>query len=474
LQNRAARQARRQIKMLNSPQFFEPRALLRARTLLDEGARLGIACSGGGDSVFLLLAAFEAFPHNAAQFEVLHFNHKVRKNSDSDEKFVRALCKRLKLKLSVGRPEEAFKTVTEDSLREARLHFFKQSAAKRGLSAILQGHHAGDVAETVLMRLMRGSGAGGLSAPRPVSNAGGLELLRPLLNLSKAEIIAELKARKESWCEDESNCGDGFLRNRLRNRIIPLLKEVSEFDFENSALRTRMLLQEDDDALSALLEEELATRNALSKNSLFLTPKSAKSAALARRAVYALSEKSGIKLKNKAADIDAFVSAVMRGESFKLSAGGNFLAYSSHNLEIFLTPASPAKYALRLKEGANALPCGGIVTLEKMRVDVALLQRIKAGMTDHEKEVYLNIPASEVPLCARPLLKDDAYTPIGGKKTRQVSRIFADKKVHPLKRLHIPLVITKSGRIAWAVGCPPCDAFKIVADGLALRLTYTP
>jgi len=132
--------------------------------------------------------------------------------------------------------------------------------ARRRLRVLMLGHQQDDVAETMMMRLARGSGAAGLAAPRPVHAfapakvAGGRFHVRPLLSLKKAEIVRALRACGAEWREDSSNSEGAHFRNRLRRDVIPRWLRASERDALAGAALSRELLEEDDRALEAWVD----------------------------------------------------------------------------------------------------------------------------------------------------------------------------------------------------------------------------
>jgi tRNA(Ile)-lysidine synthase len=117
------------------------------------------------------------------------------------------------------------------------------------------GHHQDDIAETMLMRLARGSGTGGLAAPRPVQRVGGRVHLRPLLALKKEAIVAALRRAGIRWREDRTNAGGGHFRNRIRHHVVPAWQEAAGRDAVAGAALARELLEEDDSALETWLDE---------------------------------------------------------------------------------------------------------------------------------------------------------------------------------------------------------------------------
>lgn len=216
-----------------------------------------VAFSGGADSLALLLLVWTNFPARRRRLVALHFNHRLRgRASNADEAFCRAVCRALKVKFKSAPWTSAPSDPSEAEARTARRAFFDR-ALGRASAALWTGHQQDDVAETMLMRLARGSGTGGLAAPRPVqTQSEGRVHVRPLLSIKKREIEGALKRAGASWREDETNHGVTFFRNRVRASVIPAWqKSAAERDVLAGAARSRRLLDEDDAALEAWLDE---------------------------------------------------------------------------------------------------------------------------------------------------------------------------------------------------------------------------
>lgn len=210
----------------------------------------GIGFSGGADSLALLLAVWVAWPKRRGSLTALHFNHRLRgRESDGDQKFCADVCRSLGVRLVVGRWAGARRGASEAEARAARMAFFEKQAKVMWL-----GHQQDDIAETILMRLARGSGAGGLSAPRPVQELPrGRVHLRPLLSVSKRELADALRAAGAPWREDSSNARGDYFRNRIRGTVLPAWIEAAQRDAVAGAARSRELLAEDDTALESVL-----------------------------------------------------------------------------------------------------------------------------------------------------------------------------------------------------------------------------
>jgi tRNA(Ile)-lysidine synthase len=210
-----------------------------------------VALSGGADSVALLLLLWAHWPQRRSRLRAVHFNHRLRgRAADRDEAFCRRVCRALGVELWVGRRRLAEKIQGEAGARELRFAFIEKQLRTHRAKALWLGHQQNDVAESMLMRLARGSGTAGLAAPRPVHLLpGGRVQLRPLLDLKHEEIVAALGALRLSWREDATNAGGDFFRNRVRNEVLPVWLKSAGRDAVAGAALARDLLDEDDAAL---------------------------------------------------------------------------------------------------------------------------------------------------------------------------------------------------------------------------------
>jgi tRNA(Ile)-lysidine synthase len=244
---------------------LHPAAMLRARAEYLREKRKGgrpsrwaLAFSGGADSLALLLVFWAEGPGRwGRDFVVLHFNHRLRgRAADADEKFCAKVCAALGVTFVAGRWDQARPGASEAEARTARLAFFSREMSRRKLRLLWLAHQQDDIAETMLMRLARGSGAGGLAAPRPVQVfPDGRLHLRPLLTLQKAELIRALRAAGAEWREDETNCEPDFFRNRIRRTVLPAWQKAAGRDVVAGAALARQLLEEDEVALEAWLDQ---------------------------------------------------------------------------------------------------------------------------------------------------------------------------------------------------------------------------
>ncbi len=217
--------------------------------LLRPGVSVVAALSGGPDSVALLDALLRAARKPGMTVVAAHLDHALRKDSRADAQFCEELCDHLKVRLRSGRSRPTAAALREGGLEEAarltRYSFLRRVAREEHASAIVLGHTLDDQAETVLMRLVRGSGALGLSAMKPWDG----ELLRPLLDSRRDAVMAHLKASRLPYRLDPSNTDTAFMRNRVRHELIPLLEAKFNPNIAEALGRTARTLAEEHSAL---------------------------------------------------------------------------------------------------------------------------------------------------------------------------------------------------------------------------------
>ena len=215
-----------------------------------------VAFSGGSDSLALLLLLWAHWPERRARLVAVHFNHRLRgASADTDERFCQRVCRGLGMRFLAGRWKDRRPGASEEEAREARFAFFDRTMARVGARALWLGHQQDDIAETMLMRLARGSGTAGLAAPRPVQCVGTQFRVRPLLTSKKEEVVARLRQSGIPWREDRTNAGRMYFRNRVRHQVVPAWQKAAERDVLAGAALARERLEEDDAALDAWVEE---------------------------------------------------------------------------------------------------------------------------------------------------------------------------------------------------------------------------
>jgi tRNA(Ile)-lysidine synthase len=188
--------------------------------MFEAGQKVGIAVSGGADSVCLLYVLRELASRWDLRFRVLHLNHGLRgKDSDGDAEFVRGLAAEFGFPFVLR--EANLSQVSgnlEEGARDARLAFFRDEIGAGLVDRVATGHTRSDQAETVLFRFLRGAGTAGLAGIRPVTRTG---LVRPLIAIGRDDVEKFLTDRGIAWREDATNQDLGFARNRIRHELLP-------------------------------------------------------------------------------------------------------------------------------------------------------------------------------------------------------------------------------------------------------------
>ena len=200
---------------------------MRNNHMTDRGDGVLAAVSGGADSVCLLLLLNGLAAELGIRVFAFHMNHGIRgAEADRDERFVMELCERLNIPLNVAHEKvetyaEKHGLSGEEAGRILRYRHLEETAERYHCAKIAVAHHEDDDAETVLLNLFRGSGLAGLSGIRPVRG----KIIRPLLCVSRKEIEEYLKEQGFSWCEDSTNRENDYTRNKIRNELLPWVKE---------------------------------------------------------------------------------------------------------------------------------------------------------------------------------------------------------------------------------------------------------
>lgn len=443
--------------------------------LLDGVRKLGLAVSGGSDSMALLYLMAPICGRRGIAAFVLNFDHGVPgEHSDEDAVFVRAAAESMGCPFVGGRTTgirggggESF----EMAARRARHAFFADKARELGLDAIATGHQADDIAETLLLRLIRGAGADGLSGikPRSMGPSGNLALIRPLIGVGREELREWLLGRGHCWREDPSNSNMAIQRNGIRKIVIPELERVAGRGVSALIAQSADILGEEDRFLDSIAREALASlrdRDALPVRRLCDTLHPA-----IRRRVVRLwlmdafgAEASGFR----------WVEAILgMGEGTVLSLPGGA------RLEMVQGVAKP----VRDEPSAEVPPETALEIEGKVSWGAFSISTCHAAIVDRSAQSPCNWPATCTisrerlegkPLVVRGRRPGDRMAPVGLAGTKSLQDIFVDAKVPVSLRDSYP-VFECGGTIVWVPGYRVSRNFA-VRDGdaiIAIRVDKT-
>lgn len=267
-----------------SGQFIKLKNYCLDNNLLQDHTIIIIALSGGIDSIVLLyflLWLKERKIYQNLIIKAAHLNHMIREEANEDQAFVEKLCLKLNVQchikkinvpqLAVERKkgiEEAGRHARHEFFKDLQKSYFKKAKHENFNVKIAFGHHQDDLAESVIMNIGRGSGISGISTLKNKENS----FIRPLLDLSKEEIITLAEKNNWQWVEDQTNESDDYLRNRIRNHLIPMWNQTVGYDIKPLLARLSNNIKNDELALnwasqeaykSCLLEENIFNLQAI-------------------------------------------------------------------------------------------------------------------------------------------------------------------------------------------------------------------
>ena len=205
--------------------------------LIKNGDRVLVGLSGGADSVYLLRALLDIKEEHNLFISAAHINHGIRETAKRDEDFVKDLCEKFSVPLFIDHVNmneiaKKYKITSEEAGRKARYDFFNSI---KNIDKIALAHNLDDNAETILFRIIRGSGIQGLTGI-PINRD---KIIRPILNTKKIEIIEELKALNQEYMVDETNLSNDYTRNKIRNLLIPYIEEEFNNKFKDALIRLK-------------------------------------------------------------------------------------------------------------------------------------------------------------------------------------------------------------------------------------------
>jgi len=440
-----------------------------------------VMCSGGADSVALLLWLWDRFPDRRESFRVLHVNHGVRGlEAEEDATFVADLAHGLGVTARIVRRTPPAGPLNESALRQMRRDALRTLCAREPVEAAFTGHQTDDVAENLLFRLGRGSGLAGLSGLRPVQPiAGEPPRLRPLLRLTRAEIRVALGEAGVRWREDPSNAANTFTRNRLRATALPAWAEaLGDRPLHAGVARSHAHLRDAFEAIEAWADaverENAGARPELPVDRLTAVPAAVVRVLVARWWRRAAPDATPLGDET----LDRLLYWLGESAPDRFSAGGRTIAWEGPVWRLVPESEGEADWALgdrkwTLHPGAAlTLPDGGTLASAWRDLDSSLNSAVCAGEFSPSREVFLD--GLEGPLLVRGWRPGDRFRPLGAPGTRKLQDAFTDAGISRPERHRRPVVCDPTGGIVWVPGLPPAHGCKLVTGtSRALWLTYT-
>lgn len=419
--------------------------------LVSPEEKILVAVSGGADSVALLYALFEL----GYDLEIAHVDHQTRQGqSKKDAEFVSQLAKKLGVPFHIKTcpvEEEAvhFGRSFEEYAREVRYRFFKEIAHLRGCPVLATAHHVDDQIETVLMRIIRGTTPLGITGIPVVRVEDGIRIIRPLYYCDKGMIETWLKDRGIDWCVDVSNLQNDYFRNKIRNILIPELKNYNP-RIKDAILHLIDLQQCENDYLHK--QAGLALIDVVDGGKISRRKFSNYHESIRRRCLVLLFQKKKIECNyDRIVSASKFILTGETGQKFDLGQG--ILLYNGKEWTEFINQSEIEKRpisAIRLKIPGNTCAYGYHFNARIIMVPKNLDWK---SYCKPFLQVF-DADALSEGVWVRTRENGDRFIPYGMTNSRKLSDYFIDLGVPAPERDRIPILFTPLG-IIWIVGYIP-------------------
>ncbi len=432
-----------------------------------------VGLSGGPDSVCLLglLVQMKERGDLSADLHAAHLNHGLRAaESDEDERFARAFAEQCGVPVTVERRDVNAARAREgcsleDAARRERYSFLSSAARRVGAGAVAVGHTADDQIETVLHRLIRGTGPRGMrgmALTRPIRKNSDIRLIRPLLRARRRDILEYLKERGLSFREDSSNADQTFLRNRIRRELLPLLGSYNPL-FGESVLRLARSMGDVADLLQDAARD--AVRDCVTEREILLEPFGRVPGAVRPLVIDAAVAGAAARVPQlDAAHYEAVIELALAGEpGARISLPGGIEAVRTSGAVRFGTADPPPEP--EAAEVPVAVP--GRVTAGRVLLSTSLAQRSEFDldaflMTKTRYDEVMDFDSLAGRLLLRPRRNGDVFRPLGAAGRKKVGDFLTDLKTPAGERRRLMIVADEQGPV-WVIGCRIDERVKVTA-----------
>ncbi|MFD0698923.1 tRNA lysidine(34) synthetase TilS [Paenibacillus sp. GCM10027628] len=430
--------------------------------LIDPGDGVVVAVSGGPDSVALLHVLFALSERYRWKLIVAHVNHQFRgEESDAEAAFVADLAARLDLPCEIG-DIDVPAYIEETSLngqaaaREKRYAFLHEVANRYGAQRIAFAHHADDQAETVLMRLLRGTGPSGLVGMPERRREKKVELIRPFLRIYKSELVQYCARHAIAYCQDSSNELRKYFRNQVRLDVLPMLKQYNEQLPESLNRLTELMRAEDD-----YLEKEAMRhyRQIVTQQQDICRLKRADftelHVALQRRLIKLILNCLCLGMDRlDFAKVESIRELILQAQvSNQVLEVDEQLymvrEYEAVRFQLFAPTFRPYQHQVELNANNLNVPEAGA------HFEYSVIQPAPDQKSTHSStavDAYFDLDQLQLPLFVRSRKAGDRLEPHGLNGSKKVKDMFIDAKMPISQREVIPMIVDASDHILWIAG----------------------
>ena len=448
--------------------------------MVQAGDTVLVGVSGGPDSVALVHILLALAPNCSFQVAIAHLNHCLRQDeSERDEAFVVSLAEKLDLPVHVERQDvrrhqKKHHLSLEEAARKMRYRFYDAIASKFGYEKIALGHHSDDNAELILMYLLRGSGPLGLCGIPPVRDD---KIIRPLIEIKRTEIMDYIAVKSLDYVVDSSNRDPQYLRNKVRNRLIPELEAEYNPKLIDSLNRLASILAEEEKWIENLIRpifEKVIVFEKQGRIGIDISGLNQQTIAVRRRLIRMAVFKVKGNLRRLAfAHVEAVVKLAQKGpdsgaldlpDRIRISRQNDVLIMSreAQNLRHLVSDpllSSTPDYGYQL-----AKP--GEIFIKEAALKIRFSEIPQEHIPDWHptgqgtRTAYFDMDKIRFPLVIRNFRPGDRFSPQGMTGRQKLKKFFIDHKVSRTERRKCPILLSRN-EIIWVVGHRLDNAAKI-------------
>ncbi len=443
-------------------------AVLKSFEIGHEPRHLLVAFSGGVDSAVLLYLLRFRCGGIPLILTAAHLDHRMRSSSASDAAWVQGLCHAwaVPLETEVARIDLR----SEAQARTARYHFLRNAASRVAAHHIVTAHHADDQAETVLFRILRGTGLHGLGGIPSRTRSG---LIRPMLSFWRSEIESYAAARGIPWRIDPSNATHGPTRNRLRLKILPDIEREISTASRRNLVALAELARESEAAWRVLVRSVFDQAIVVDGDTAVVARESLATyhPAIASRVVRKLLRRFGI-VPDRAGTRAAlkFITDAPSGREMQLPSGVRIRVEFDHAQVYREEPIPPdTTLSIPLPNGEDEIRGEVLLAGQRYEVEARFAAHVESGETGYRWRAILPVDPVRFPLTIRARASGDRIqTRVG---SRSLKKLMIDERLPVSQRATRPVLADNAGRVLWVAGLGFDPAQSLTHDSLLLHLS---
>jgi len=442
---------------------------IKENGLIREGDKVLVALSGGPDSVCLLNILYNLKDDLKISLGVAHINHMLRgEDADKDEKYVKRVCEKIGIpcyikRVDVNAYSSENKMSSEMAGRKVRYDFFEEILKKYKYNKIATAHNANDQAETIIFRLIRGSGLEGLGG---IKNFRDEKIIRPILCLSRFEVEQYINEKKIEPRIDKSNFEKTYNRNKIRLDILPYIKENFNKDIIQTLNRTAVLLQKDNE----FLEKEslkLYKKSCIEEDEYFIIKKDTFTnddvvvSRVLRNALIRYSKQSyDFEMKH----IYDIIELARKGTGRELDLPKNIFVENIYG-DIYIKSRLQKHILYNDKIKLNKFSINNKkILFHDFEIKFSIINNYENSKLKENKFIkYFEFDKIESEIILRAREKGDKIIPLGMIGCKKVKDIFIDMKIPKDLRDSIP-ILCFDDKIAWIIGIRTSEEYKLSSN----------